>query len=250
MNWRYSLLAAGLAWAVVLVAQASAADEHPDFSGVWRNYRAASNSGDERTAWPADAPYTPEARRKVGEYQALIAGTGATPGGFCVGTGMPGSMLSSGGYPMEIIQRPEQVTIIYEAHNEVRRVYLDRHVDIADRIPTRNGYSTGRWEGDTFVVETTSLKEGVDQRSAHSAEARLIERYRLGGTDEDGQRLLVAELTMTDPRFYTEPVTVTKTWVAAEPGVRMLPYDCTEPDWEDFLEQRRSDLARTIDPGF
>src|SRR5688572_31655975 len=90
---------------------------------------------------------TPEGRQKVQAYQALIKGTGDTPGGFCLGTGMPGAMLGSGGYPMEIIQRPNQITIVYEAHNEVRRVYLgDRIVPESDRLPGRNGHSTGRWE--------------------------------------------------------------------------------------------------------
>ena len=64
-------------------------------------------------------------------------GTGDTPGGFCLGTGMPGSMLGSGGYPMEIIQRPNQITIVYEAHNEVRRVYL------GDRIVPGGGSPAG-----------------------------------------------------------------------------------------------------------
>ena len=71
---------------------------------------------------------------------------------------MPGSMLGSGGYPMEILQRPEQINITYEAHNEVRRVYLgDRIVPMDDRVPGRNGHSSARWEGDTLVVETTHL---------------------------------------------------------------------------------------------
>ena len=213
---------------------AAAADEQPDFTGIWRSYPGA------RTQWPADPAHTEEARTKIDAYRSLIEGTGATPGGFCVGTGMPGSMLGSGGYPMEIIQRPEQVTIIYEAHTALRRVYLDdREVDPNDLIPTRNGFSTGRWDGDTLVVSTTSLKEAVDQRSAHSDEAEIVERYRLG-EDDDGNRLLIAELTLTDPRFYVEPVTVTKTWVAAAPDARMLLYECTEPDWEDYLEDLRT----------
>ena len=216
---------------------ASAGDE-PDLTGIWRSFPGA------RSPWPGDA-YTDEARAKIDAYQTLIEGTGATPGGFCVGTGMPGSMLGSGGYPMEIIQRPEQITIIYEAHTELRRVYLDgREVDPSDLIPTRNGFSTGRWEGDTLVVTTTSLKEAVDQRSAHSDEAEIVARYRLG-EDDDGNKLLIADLTLTDPRFYTAPVTVTKTWVAAGPDVRMLPYECTEPDWDDYID----DLRREAEAG-
>ncbi|MBN1240213.1 MAG: hypothetical protein JXB36_17040 [Gammaproteobacteria bacterium] len=219
------------------------ADEQPDFSGVWRNYRGPSIGGGQRSLWPEDAPYTDEARRRIEEYQALVEGTGSTPGGFCVGTGMPGSMLGSGGYPMEIIQRPEQVTIVYEAHNEIRRVYTDgREVDPRDLFPTRNGYSTGYWDGDTLIVETTALKEAVDQRSPHSEDATIVERYRLAGESDDGRRLLTAELTLTDPQFYEEPVTVTKTWVEAEEGTEMLTYECTEPEWEEYLEQRREQV--------
>jgi hypothetical protein len=66
---------------------------------------------------------------------------------------MPGLDDGSGGYPMEIIQRTDQITIIYEAHNEIRRVYFgNRVIPEKDRLPERNGYSTGRWEGDTLVV--------------------------------------------------------------------------------------------------
>jgi hypothetical protein len=229
---------------VVLIGGSGAlAAEQPDFSGVWQNYRGPASGGARRPAWPGGESMTPEARAKVAEYQSLVEGTGNTPGGFCVGTGMPGSMLGSGGYPMEIIQRPEQVTIIYEAHTELRRVYMDAgKVDPSDLIPTRNGFSTGRWEGDTLVVETTSLKEAVDQQSAHSEGAHIVERYRLGEA-EDGAKLLIADLTLTDSRFYTEPVKVTKTWVAAADDIRMLLYECTEPQWEDYLDQRREELA-------
>lgn len=235
---RSSVVLAAAAFAVPVLAA-----EMPDFSGVWRSYRGPSIGGGLRSLWPEDAPYTAEARRRVAEYERLVEGTGNTPGGFCVGTGMPGSMLGSGGYPMEIIQRPEQVTIVYEAHNEIRRIYVETRVDDADLFPTRNGFSTGHWDGDTLIVETTSLKAGLDQRSPHSAEAHIVERYRLKGESEDGRRILTAEVTVTDPVFYTEPVTVTKAWVEAEEGVRMLTYECTEPEWEDYLDQRRAELG-------
>lgn len=139
---------------------------------------------------------------------------------------------------MEIIQRDEQVTVIYELYSEIRRIYTDeRVVEQRDVFATRNGYSTGRWDGDTLVVATTNLKEGIDQASAHSDGATIVERYRLGA-DTDGQKILTVELTMTDPVFYERPVTVTKTWAAMTDG-RMLVYECTEPTWEEHLEQLR-----------
>ena len=150
---------------------------------------------------------------------------------------MPSAMLGAGGYPMEIIQRPEQITIVYELHSEVRRVYFgDRNAPEKDRVPGRNGYSSGRWEGDVLVIETNNLVEQLDQRTTpHSDGATLVERYHLDGTDAQGRRLLAAELTVTDPKFYTEPVKLTRRWVQV-PNGRLLPYDCNEEVWRDRLE--------------
>src|SRR6185503_20040247 len=115
---------------------------HPDFNGLWTTYAepGAARGGGPGCGGGPPLPMTEEAQKKVAAYRALIGTSGDTPGGFCLGTGMPGSMLGSGGYPMEILQRPEQINITYEAHNEVRRVYLgDRIVPAADRVPGRNG---------------------------------------------------------------------------------------------------------------
>jgi hypothetical protein len=232
------LAALGVVAGLGMVANA----QQPDFTGVWTTYTEpapaggrAGGAGGGRGAGPA-LPLTPEAQKKIADYQALIKGTGDTPGGFCLGTGMPGSMLGSGGYPMEIIQRPNQITIVYEAHNEVRRVYLaDRIVPEADRLPGRNGHSTARWEGDTLVVETTNLIEQVDQRYAHSDKARIVERYRMT-KGAKGERVLVADMTMTDPVFYTEPVKEEKRW-SFEPNGHLLPYECNEEAWIKRLEE-------------
>lgn len=216
----------------------------PDLTGVWTTYRGggAGRGGGARGAQP-ELPLKTEGKAKVQEYQRLIAGTGETPGGHCLGTGMPGSMLGSGGYPMEIIQRPDQITIIYEAHNEIRRVYFgNRIIPEADRLSERNGYSTGRWEGSTLVVETTKLNEQVDQRYAHSEAARIVERYTL--SEENGQRVLTAEMTMTDPAFYTAPVSETKKWSIVPNGFLMT-YECNEPGWLDRLEALRTKSSRS-----
>src|SRR5262245_28733799 len=84
-----------------------AADEHPDFTGVWTTYTAPGQAPGGRGAAP-ELPFIESARRKIAAYRALVEPSGDTPGGYCLGTGMPGSMLGSGGYPMEIIQRPDQ----------------------------------------------------------------------------------------------------------------------------------------------
>ena len=73
-----------------------------------------------------------------------------------------------------------------------------------DLFPDRNGYSFGRWEGDKLIVETTHLKEAVDQgRYPHSEQAKIVEEYTLARErrrhegadvedDDDGSRVLHA----------------------------------------------------------
>ena len=237
----------GICTALALASGVRAADDHPDFTGVWTTYsepgQGRGGAGRAGGGGAAALPMTDVAKKKVAAYRALVTPTGDTPGGYCLGTGMPGSMLGSGGYPMEIIQRPEQITIVYEAHTEVRRVYIgDRNVPERDRIPGRNGYSSGRWEGDTLVVETTSLVEQVDQQYAHSDQARIVERYRMT-TDAKGGKVLTAEMTMTDPVFYTQPVKTEKKW-SIVPGGHLLPYECAEEGWNKRLEELEKKAGR------
>jgi hypothetical protein len=240
--------AAALLCCSLLASFAQAADApKPDFSGVWTWNRENGGAGRAAMAFPRDPPFTPEAKAKVAEYRALVEPQGLTPGGACVGYGMPASMLGSGGYPMEWIQRPEQITVVYEAHSEIRRIYMTPiPANTNDLIPSRNGSSFGHWEGDTLVVETIALKEAVDQSSAHSDKAKVVERYTLGKNDK-GRKVLSAEMTLTDPVFYAKPVTVTKTWLEVENG-KLLPYDCTEPQWEDLLDKLRREAKAAKKP--
>jgi hypothetical protein len=237
-------LLAAVTFSALSAAEAADAAK-PDFSGVWTVYRppgAPPGPGRaDANAFPRDPPFTAEAKSKVAEYRALVEPLGLTPGGACVGYGMPSAMLSSGGYPMEWIQRPEQVTVVYEAHSEIRRIYIGNGPSEKDVIPSRDGTSYGHWDGNTLVVETIGLKEAVDQASAHSDQAKIVERYTLG-KDDAGRKVLTAEMTMTDPVFYSKPVTATKRWLAVDNG-RLLPYDCTEPAWEDQLDKLRQEKA-------
>jgi hypothetical protein len=214
----------------------------PDFTGIWGTYREPGAPPPVRGAARPALPLKPDAKAKVDAYHALVDPTGDTPGGHCLGTGMPGSMLGSGGYPMEIVQHDDLLLVVYEAHAEVRHIYLGERAKESDLFPDRNGYSFGRWEGDKLVVETTHLKEAVDQaRFPHSDKAKIVEQYSLE-TRDDGSKVLTAEMTMTDPTFYTEPIKETKKW-AYLPGVRLLPYECNEPAWEEHLERLRQGKA-------
>jgi len=235
-----STIVARLGAAVLGLCAATAAlgAERPDFTGVWGNYRAPGAAAPQRGAPQAALPLRPEAKAKVDAYHALVDPSGDTPGGWCLGTGMPGSMLGSGGYPMEIVQHDNLLLVVFEAHAEIRRIYLGERAAEGDLFPDRNGYSFGRWEGDKLIVETTHLKEAVDQaRYPHSEQAKIVEEYSLVVND-DGTRVLTSKMTMTDPIFYTQPITAEKKW-QFQPGVRLLPYECNEPAWETHLDELR-----------
>ena len=220
-----------------LMAGPAAAEstDRPDFSGAWTTYR-----GDEVSAavvTDAAAPQlTPEAESARQDYLSVTEGTDYAPGNACVGYGMPASVLGSGVYPMEIIQRPDQLFVIYEAHNEIRRFFIDDEAgNPEDFFRERNGYSTAHWEGDRLIVDTTRLKTQVDTRYPHSEEATIREVYYLGEPLEDGTRVLVNELTMTDPRWLEEPFHTVKRWQEMS-DYHVLTYECNEPKWLDQME--------------
>jgi hypothetical protein len=81
-------------------------DGHPDFSGLWTTYRGPTGDGGTRggpAGQAGDVSLTPLAQEKVDAYRAVTEGTNHSPGAYCVGSGMPSSMVGAGGYPMEIL---------------------------------------------------------------------------------------------------------------------------------------------------
>jgi hypothetical protein len=215
-----------------------------DFSGVWTTYYPPGpRPAFQRGAPPPALPFTDEGSRLAAEFAKLATPAGDNPGSYCVPYGMPTMMQSAGGYPIEFIHRPEQLTIIYEVESETRRVYMPgRGIPPEKRLPVRQGYSEGHWEGDTLVIETTDLSDGQDQRGfPHSDQAKMIERIKLTPDAAVG-KILDYEFEMTDPVYYTAPVGFKKRWMPLEDG-HIMAYNCTEEPWLLLLDARRQQLA-------
>ena len=240
-------------------ASAQVADEPltpaRDFSGVWTTYSppregATPTAGGSARGAPPELPLTEEGKRLRAEYDKLTGADTAAPGSLggdspaahCVQYGMPTMMQSAGGYPIEFIHRPEQLTIIYEVESETRRVYMPGHgIPVEKRLPVRQGYSEGRWEGDTLVITSTDFSDGQDQRSyPHSDQATMVERIRIVPDPQVG-KIMEYELTMTDPVYYTAPVSFTKRWMPLKDG-HIMAYNCTEESWLALLDKRREQL--------
>jgi hypothetical protein len=152
---------------------------------------------------PGGAPYQPWAAELV--KQRMADNSKDNPDAHCLPMGV--MQMTSHPFPRKIIQTPTEVVMIYEASGTtVREIFLDgRPLPPADAQPWWNGYSIGRWEGDTLVVETAGfLDEGwLDVRGSPLTSAgKLIERYR-----RPTYGSLEIEVTIDDPKAYTKPFT-------------------------------------------
>ena len=128
------------------------------------------------------------------------------PAEVCVGVfGFPLAGLLS--EPIKIIQAPHISMILYEAGNLHRQIYTDgRTLPKEFDLPAFLGYSVGRWERDTFVVETAGFNDKTPLDTAlhpHSEALRLTERFRRRDFGH-----LDIEMTYDDPKMYRKPFTI------------------------------------------
>jgi hypothetical protein len=153
---------------------------------------------------PEEAMMTPEAVKLVSDRER---GAGAAdPANVCSGViGFPRAGLLS--EPIKIVQSPRLTMILYEVQNLRRQIYTDgRPLPSEINLPAFMGYSTGRWERDTMVVETAGFNNKTMLDTAghpHSEGLHVTERFRRRDFGH-----LDVEMTFDDPTMYTKPFTV------------------------------------------
>jgi len=170
---------------------------------------------------PEDVPMQPWAAELFEER--LAKGGTDSPLAYCKPTGVP--MVVTAPLPYKIVQTPELIVILYEENTEFRQIFLDGRKTVEDPLPRWMGYSTGRWDGDTLIVETTgftdqSWLDGMGH--PHTDRLRVTERYRRAKVRE-----LFVDVTIDDPGAYTAPISYTvKSNLLADED--LLEYFCTE----------------------
>lgn len=183
-------------------------------------------------------PYTPAAQALAAAYE-LEFRIEDDPGLYCIWPGMPRAPWGAP-FAIEIFHRPHDLTIYWEGYGMYRKVYMAGDHVPEPILPTAMGHSVAHWEGDVLVIETTHLRPyPYMNRVPNTSEAHVVERMWLEEREVDGEirKYLIDEVTLTDPKLYTEPVT-TRAEAVHRPDLNILEYTCSVSLWEAYLEQR------------
>ena len=192
-----------------------------DLSGIWL---LGPNGIEEMIPEKLHPPMTPWAQAK---FDAAIPTMGPRdqlgkendPLLKCEPYGVPKILLIP--QPFEIVQTPGRMFQFFEMFHIWRTIWTDGRPLPTDPDPTWMGYSVGKWEGDTFVVDTIGLNENTWVEFfgyPHSDQMHVTERYKR----VDAKTMTVA-VTIEDPKAYTKPwvnppfaFTLKPTWEIAE----------------------------------
>jgi len=224
------------------------ANGKPDLSGVWRTaydspdqneqlfgagVKAFVEPGDDPSSFskyfldilvdfPRDAkPMQPAAAELFRRNAALKSRSSSAN---CLPQGLPRTDINSYA-PFKIIQTPGVIAVLYEVDNTHRQIYTDGRPLPVDPQPAWGGYSVGRWDGETLIVDAAGFNDTTWLDSGghpHSEALRIQERFHR--RDFGHMDLTV---TVDDPKMYTKPFTIKVTEVLL-PDTDILESVCNE----------------------
>jgi hypothetical protein len=243
-----AIVAATAAEAQVLTELPRASNGRPDLSGVWQalntahwnlephvsEYPVVLELGAQFAVPPGpgvvvgdEIPYLPEARaERDRRFESRLA---EDPEGKCYMGGVPRSTYMP--YPFQILQSERDVVIYYQFATAFRRIFVDGK----DEAPLDSwmGWSNGRWDGDTFVVEVTGLNglTWLDRAGNYaSGNAKITERYTPLGPNH-----LRYEATIDDSTVFSRPWTIRMPlYRIVDEDFRVLEFKC-EPYAEEKI---------------
>ena len=217
-----------------------AADGHPDLSGLWMTtsttpcpdlIRDGQDCQEKDIpslqaisigyGMPGGLPYQPWAAALV--RQRTADNSKDDPHTHCLPSNTP--RIWTLPHRQKIIQTPRLLVVLNEFSSAYRQIYTDGRALPVDPQPSWNGYSIGRWEGQTLVVQTIGLSKDVwldISGSPISEGARLTERLRRPDWGH-----LDVEVTVDDPKTYTKTWTAT-VHVSFQVNIEMIDEVCLE----------------------
>jgi hypothetical protein len=197
-------------------------DGKPDLSGIWEpngNKYLRNIAADLK---PEDVPYQPWAK-KAADERADGSHSREDPDANCLPQGVP--RIGAAPAPWKIVQTDDLIVVVHEAFSLWRQIFTDGR-KLGDTFnPSWLGYSAGRWEGNTLVVDTRGFngRSWLDQVGKPTTDKlHVIERY----TRKDFGHMDL-EITIDDPGAYTKPWTV-KQNLTLLPDTELLEFICNE----------------------
>src|SRR5215510_3890609 len=225
-----------------------------DLDGVWAIRPAPRTGATARTAFeccvvdprlrPTMTPWgqarfdaaVPSSRSPGPEGDRVIPGKENDPTLSCFPDGIPKILTSP--EPFEIITIPGRVLMFFEKDHGWRQIWTDGRKLPEDPPELRfDGYSVGRWEGDTLIVDSNGFNDKLwldYYGDPHSEELRLTERYQR--LDKD---TLSIQVTINDPKAYTKPWVGKPIRYSSRPRVEIGEWYCTIEDESRFSEKIR-----------
>jgi hypothetical protein len=197
----------------------------PDFGGlakgVWNVpyiVNLQTDAHDENGCRFIQIPFKPAAKA-IWEERYLKNNMKDDPEGFCLPPGIPRMMYTP--YPAQIYQMADRIVFVYEGGAHVwRLVWMDgrKLPNVDDINPDFLGYSVGRWDGDTLVIDSVGFNTSTWLDASghpHGEQLKVTEKYTR--TSFNNMKI---EATITDPEFYTKPFTVVTgiTWTPNKNG--------------------------------
>jgi len=185
-----------LAAALLATCVLAAGQSTPDFNGVWQ----APYTPDLTKALGHDLPYT-----QYGAQQFKSVVHADDPASYCLPVGPARGIQAP--MPFQIMQTAGLVAILFEYQRTYRLIYTDgrKHPDDLDPFHWF-GDSTGKWQGDTLVVDTVGIGDRTWLDTAghqHSDQLHLTERFQKVDPNN-----IKWSATFEDPKMYKEPFTV------------------------------------------
>ena len=216
-------------------------DGKPDLSGLWqvqgqpRAPGALFGLGESENSryfisvladFPPNAlPLTPAGLER---WKHNTQPTTPSPIVNCLPDGMPhGNVLPQ---PFKVIHSAGVIVLLYEVGTTFRQIFMDGRKLPVDPSPTWQGYSVGRWEEDTLVVDTIGFNDRswLDVRGTpHSEEMRVEERFRRRDYGH-----LDLTVTITDAKTFTRPITFSVV-LDLMPDTELLEHYCAENEKDD-----------------
>jgi hypothetical protein len=199
---------------------------HPEIMGAW-----GAQPGGMGIVEGGAIPYKPEALKKKQDNlkNRMLVKVTNDPHRFdtadtelqCYRPGVPRANYMP--FPFQIFQNRDQIMMVYEYKGSMRTVFMDKHQEAP--VDSWMGWSNGRWEGDTLVIDVTGFNghQWLDRAGNFLTDtAHVVERWTPRGVDH-----MMYEATIEDPAIFTRPWKISfPVYRRLEPNAQLVEFNC------------------------